>query len=237
MNIILNKELIDLREIKSWPIRRGEWFLQRMLSPNAPSECEILGLKFEIEKGVFSPAISRSTEFFVKELIKRCVGKKVFEVGCGSGAISIHCALAGAKRVFCTDVSSIAIKCTKKNAKYHNVLHKMEIREARGFNEFKDKFDLIFFGLPYVYIENVDPLLEKYGEIAYSIFDEKYKSQIEYFTNVSKYMKEGGAAYVAFSKVGDLKMFEMNLSKSGLIAILESTEKEGRADNQFYRLI
>ena len=50
-------------------------------------------------------------------------------------------------------------------------------------------------------------------------------------------MKEGGAAYVAFSKVGDLKMFEMNLSKSGLIAILESTEKEGRADNQFYRLI
>ena len=78
MSIILNKELIDLREIKSWPIRRGEWFLQRMLSPNAPSECEILGFKFEIEKGVFSPAISRSTEFFVKELIKKCVGKKVF---------------------------------------------------------------------------------------------------------------------------------------------------------------
>lgn len=226
-----------MRKSSLWPIRRGEWFLQRMTSSNAPSECEVLGLKFEIVKDVFSPALSRSTEFFAKNLIKRCNGKKVFEIGCGSGVISILCSLAGAKYVFCTDISTSAIKCTKINSERHNVLHKMKIIKDRGFDEVRDTFDLIFFGLPYVYVEDINPLLRKYGEIAYSIFDEKYESQIIYFRNVSKYLKEGGEAFVGFSKVGDLERFEYNLSQSGLTAILEAVEKEGRADNRFYQLI
>lgn len=47
------------------------------------------------------------------ELVK---GKQVFDLGCGGGAISMACALSGAKSVLANDIDPLALEATKINA-------------------------------------------------------------------------------------------------------------------------
>ena len=224
-------------EASSWPIRRGEYFLKRMSSSRAPRECSVLGVPFSVVPGVFSPALSRSTEFFARKLVKGIEGKSIFEVGCGSGAISVLCALKGASRVICSDVSDAAIECTRLNASRHGVEDKIELVTASDFDDVAGHFDIVFFALPYVYVDDVRSIFARFGALAYSIFDEKYRAQRLFFEKAPKYVTPGGRILVGFSKVGVLDRFFSNVRKASCTANLVASEPEGRTDNRFYQIV
>lgn len=74
-------------------------------------------------------------------------GEKVLEIGCGSGVVSIHCALNGAE-VVCGDINPRAVGLTKKNAKANGVDLTVTVTDV--YSSVNGKFDTILFNLPYL---------------------------------------------------------------------------------------
>ncbi|UOQ47404.1 50S ribosomal protein L11 methyltransferase [Gracilibacillus caseinilyticus] len=56
-------------------------------------------------------------------------GDTVFDVGCGSGVLSIAAALLGADKVYAYDLDEVAIQSTKLNAKVNKVDDKMQVKQ------------------------------------------------------------------------------------------------------------
>lgn len=231
-----NKEVPESPRNSSRAVGRGIYFLKRMSSVNAPSTCSVLGIPFSILPGVFSPALSKATEFFAKELVKDIQGKSVFEVGCGSGVISILCALNGASQVFCSDISDVAIKNTTLNAKMHGVEDKVHIIKSSDFDSVVGRFDIVFFALPYVYIEDAAPIAKRFGYLTYSIFDENYAAQKIFLKKAARYVAPNGKILVGFSKIGEIDRFLSNVNEVSCSTNLIKSEREGRTDNRLYEV-
>ncbi|MDD3399126.1 MAG: methyltransferase [Candidatus Methanomethylophilaceae archaeon] len=78
-------------------------------------------------------------------------GERVLEVGCGSGVVSIHCAIAGAE-VTAVDINPYAVECTHRNATRNGV--KMDVRPSDMYSNVTGRFDTIVFNLPYLPVED-----------------------------------------------------------------------------------
>lgn len=79
--------------------------------------------------------------------------KKVLEVGCGSGFLSIVMAKKGAE-VTAVDIDKNAINTAKGNAKSNNA--EINCFESGLFSAITSKFDLLVFNPPYLPDEGID---------------------------------------------------------------------------------
>ena len=140
--------------------------------PQKPAEAEIAGLlqgeareffSRHLEKniivlpGVFAPgeAIGRVLPF-MKENPSLFRGKRVLEIGTGSGIISLYAAKLGAAAVVATDISEAAVTCARDNAKRLGYSSIMEVRlvpesEPTAYSVVKsgERFDLLISNPPY----------------------------------------------------------------------------------------
>lgn len=78
-------------------------------------------------------------------------GEKILEIGCGSGVVSIHCALNGAS-VTAVDINPSAIELARENASKNNV--PVSIMYSDLFENVEGRFDTIFFNLPYLPVDD-----------------------------------------------------------------------------------
>lgn len=106
------------------------------------------GLKLAIPKGVFHPGLFFSTktlwQFLATQTLKN---KKILEIGCGSGAISILASKAGAN-IFCCDINSVAVNSTRFNAHMNKV--ELRVYQSNLFEKIEESnFDLILNNPPY----------------------------------------------------------------------------------------
>ena len=83
-------------------------------------------------------------------------GERILEIGCGSGVVSVHCALNGCI-VTAVDINHSAVECTRENAELCSV--EMDVRDSDLFENVPEKFDTIVFNLPYL------PVIDE-GELA-----------------------------------------------------------------------
>lgn len=67
----------------------------------------------------------------------------VFDIGCGSGILSIAAAKIGAKKVISVDIDEVAVAATKNNVRLNNVENKIDIRKGNLMNVVKEKADII----------------------------------------------------------------------------------------------
>jgi len=74
-------------------------------------------------------------------------GEKLLEIGCGSGVVSLHCAINGAD-VTCGDVNPKAVELTKRNAISNNIV--LNVLETDVYSNVNGVFDTIVFNLPYL---------------------------------------------------------------------------------------
>lgn len=77
-------------------------------------------------------------------------GERVLEVGCGSGVVSIHCALNGCE-VTAVDVNPYAVELTRKNAVANST--RIVTLESDVYENVDGKFDTIVFNLPYLPVD------------------------------------------------------------------------------------
>lgn len=225
-----------LRHDNGQSVRRAKWFLARMKNQPLPRMWQCDEMVIQVAQDVFSPIVSRSTEFFARQLAHRMANKSILEVGCGCGAISVFCALRGASRVVAIDRSRPAVECTQGNVFRNGVGRIVEVQQVNSCGFLKEKFDTVFFALPYVYVEDVRALVIKYGVIAYSVFDEKYKAQKQFFRHCVGRIRPSGEILVGFGKAGDLSRFDANARKAKLAPRLLERVPEGRSDNRLYLL-
>lgn len=77
-------------------------------------------------------------------------GERILELGCGSGIVSMHCALNGG-RVTCGDVNKKAVALTKKNMELNSL--KADVVETDLYSGVGSGFDTIVFNLPYLPVD------------------------------------------------------------------------------------
>ncbi len=106
-----------------------------------------LSIEIEENRDVYPPS---EDSVLLIESLDISQGDKVLEVGCGSGVVSLHCALNGAD-VICVDINPLAVKLAKENAKRNNLT--LDVRESDVYSAVNEKFDTIIFNLPYLPVE------------------------------------------------------------------------------------
>lgn len=110
------------------------------------------GLSIASDRDVYPP--SEDSELLIDALDVRR-GERVLEIGCGSGVVSIHCALAGAE-VVCGDVNPRAVALTRMNAAANGTV--LEAVETDVYSNVEGRFDLVLFNLPYLPVEEGEGL-------------------------------------------------------------------------------
>ena len=109
-------------------------------------------LEFEVPEGVYYPR--EDSLLLAKTLEKEnLANKRILEIGCGSGFLSIVMARMGAEVIAC-DVADEAVKTTKENALANGI--KIACTKSDIFSEINGIFDLIVFNPPYLPDESND---------------------------------------------------------------------------------
>jgi len=105
---------------------------------------------FEVHAHVMRPEIMTSLLvakwLYTNREIYR--GKKVLDMGCGTGILGIVAALNGAGNVTFSDISNLAVMNTKFNLLQYDKIPWKAI-ESDLFDNISDKFDFIIFNQPY----------------------------------------------------------------------------------------
>tara|TARA_Y100000310_G_C20440886_1_gene696062 strand:+ start:102 stop:695 length:594 start_codon:yes stop_codon:yes gene_type:complete len=103
-------------------------------------------LKLTIPKNVYYP---REDSLLIASVLEEeaLKGKKVLEIGCGSGLLSLIAASKEAE-VTAVDINEKAVQCTQENAKKNKL--KIQAQESDVFSNVKGKFDLIVSNPPYL---------------------------------------------------------------------------------------
>lgn len=70
-------------------------------------------------------------------------GSTVFDVGCGSGILSVAAAKLGAKRVIGVDLDELCVKVSKDNIKINNVEDLVEIRHGNLLDVVNEKAEVV----------------------------------------------------------------------------------------------
>jgi release factor glutamine methyltransferase len=136
--------------------------------------------KYKPVEYIFNKAFFRNLELYVNEnvliprneteqlvdiaikIIKERNYYKIFEIGIGSGAISISLAKEIDKiKIFANDISFKALKIAKKNIKKYQVENKIFLFCGNSIKSIKSKFHLIIWNVPYVFEDEYVYLSEK----------------------------------------------------------------------------
>lgn len=155
------------------------------------SKTYIKDLEFKCAKGVLIPR--NDTEILIDlaiNLINQNNIKNIFEIGFGSGIISIFLKLFTKANIKACDINKLALKLANENAKLHNVNCDFFISDFMKVN-FKD-YELIISNPPYISTEyNLDksvlkePKTALFGgkkgyEILFKIIDKCYLENVRF---------------------------------------------------------
>ncbi len=167
------------------------------------------GLKLKILPGVFHPGLFFSTKYLIKHLSEyELKNKSVLELGCGSGLISVFCAMNGAK-VTASDISSVAVENTKLNAMINDV--EIRVIQSDLFDSIPmQEFNFIIINPPY-FPKNPE------SESEYAWFcgsDFQYYRKL--FSQLSEFLSPNTKAIMILSEDCSIKQIEKIANQSNL---------------------
>ncbi len=116
------------------------------------SSVRISDFSLKVLPGVFHPSYYLSSRYFANVLSRRVdfTGKRVLDLGCGSGILSLVAARGGAS-VVSVDVNPEAVRCTQINAAANNLSDRIHAIESNLFDKLLDVglFDYIITNPPF----------------------------------------------------------------------------------------
>ncbi len=171
-------------------------------------------IELEIPDGVYEP---REDSFLLAETLEKekLKGKKVLEMGCGSGILSIISAKKGAE-VFAADIDENSLECARKNSAANKA--KINFLQSDLFLKISGKFSLIIFNPPYLPEEISDFSRTWAGgknlEIIFS-----------FISQVKNFLAPKGEVLIAASSLSGVKKIMERFHSEGLPAEIISEKK------------
>lgn len=126
-----------------------------------PKEGDIV---VELDPGMAFGTGTHETTILCIEALEKYVKKDavVYDVGCGSGILSIVAAKLGAKKVIGIDIDDLSVKTSKENVKINNVEEIVEIVKGNLLDNVSGKADIIVSNIIAEIIVNMIPDLKEY---------------------------------------------------------------------------
>lgn len=190
------------------------------LNSKRTSSTEVAGLKLIVRPTVFHPKVFLTSAFFAEFLQKQDMrGKRVVEVGTGSGILALSAAKAGAASVIALDINPEAVKAATINAR-RNGLDQVEARESNLFSAVPetDRFDVIISSPPSFSGEprNVADRAWHAGP--------GYRDILPLFSQAAVRLKPDGIMYLLVSSDTNLALFESLITSAGLTSTRIATQ-------------
>lgn len=192
---------ITVREAPQEDPRDAEEVLMRAMNEtDFPTEFSLLGLQWELIRGVFPGTLTAATEVMASAL-PYPVGGRMLEVGCGSGVISVTAALRGVSEVVALDINPNAVTNTLRNAARHGVEAQVDARVSDVFSALAktEDFDLIFWNVPWTYVAGD---FDMASELHAAVFDPEYDGQRRFIKGAPAHLRDGGRLLIG---TADLK--------------------------------
>lgn len=118
----------------------------------------------ELDPGMAFGTGTHETTILCVEALEKYVKKDaiVYDVGCGSGILSIVAAKLGAKKVIGIDIDDLSVKTSKENVKINGVEEIVEIVKGNLLDNVSGKADIIVSNIIAEIIINMIPNLKDY---------------------------------------------------------------------------
>ena len=139
-------------------------------------------------------------------------GKRVLDLGCGSGSLSLAAAQRAATHVDALDNIPEAIVCTKSNVLDCGFLHIVNVFESDGFSNVSGSYDLILANLPIIEVENDGSRYD------FGLLDEGWTLHNHFLANYRKHLMPGGSAIICHAPLQEdwsFEAFESSLATAG----------------------
>lgn len=180
------------------PLRKSvKWYLSK------PREFRFKNIEISVSPGVFHPGLFFSTRFILDFLESQDInGKKLLELGCGTGIISIYCRRRGAI-VVAVDLNKKAVQNTVANSIRNNTDISAFASDLFGSIP-QTLFDWIIINPPYY---PADPKTEE--DSAWNC-GRNYEYFERLFTQLAGYISSESRVLMILSEVCDLdRIFEI----------------------------
>jgi release factor glutamine methyltransferase len=82
------------------------------------------------------------------QMMPNLTGKRVLDLGTGTGILSLYAAQMGAQEVVAVDIDQSALENARENVTRHGLNHVINVMESDMFDKVSGKFDLIIANLP-----------------------------------------------------------------------------------------
>lgn len=180
---------------------------------------------------VLNPVVFRTGEWFARSLQKivtDAAGKRVLDMGTGSGACGIFAARLGC-HVTAVDLNPEAVRCARVNALLNRLENQIDVREGNLFSAVAgERFDLVLFNPPFFR-----------GEPK-SLFDLAWRSVdvLERFAaGLPSVLLPGGEALVLLSTDGDAEAMIQSLLANGFHVTVAARSNLGNEVLTIYRAV
>jgi release factor glutamine methyltransferase len=223
-----NPELSSQAEQKAgnptWEKDVREMFLTLKGSPEV-REVEIEGVHLKVLPDVFSPEIFFESRWFAERVAVLAQGKRLLEVGPGTGIIGLFAALKGAK-VTAVDVNEKAIENTRINFEENGLSVDARLGSVYGPLGSEEQYDVIFWNHPFnkTSQQDTDPFLK-------SVFDFEYIHLDAYIAEARTHLFPTGKLLLGTSNIADLTEIADIASKYGYdFVLVDKVDTETEVD-------
>ncbi len=178
-----------------------------------------------LHPGVYNPS---EDTFLLLNTVNVTPSDSVFEIGTGTGIISLVCALK-AKRIVCSDINPNAVELVKKNILVNtDQLESMiDVRLGDLFNVLRkdEQFDLIIFNPPYLPTTE-DEYVDDNGWFDKAVAGGKTGLEviISFLENLSDYLTNEGRAFIILSSNSPKDIYHRVLNKYDLSSKIMATQ-------------
>ena len=162
----------------------GSWEWQRKGIPVAA----LGGAPVHPHYGVFGPVRQEYVDLVASAPAPK--GLRVFDVGTGTGVLSLVLARAGAREVVATDIEPRAVSCARENVARFGLSGRVEVLEADLFPE--GTADRVVFNPPWL-------PLRPHSPIESALYDEGHQLLRRFLSGVSARLAPGGEAWLVIS--------------------------------------
>lgn len=175
-----------------------------------PTRMRFMGLDLEIDEDVFAPHPDEngSDPFHQAVADQAHAGKRVLDMGTGSGVSGILAARQGAV-VVATDVNPRSVECARANAERNGVAARITFAVGDLFENVAGDFDLIVFDPPFRWFRPRD-MLER------GTADENYRTLRAFMDEAPRRLRPEGRLLLNFGTSGDMDYLLALADRTGL---------------------